>query len=65
MDTAMLHGSRKGSKDFSEAKRFCFEQPEAAKVLLDKITDTTIAYMKAQIKAGAQAFQLFDSGQVY
>ena len=51
----------KGSKDFSEAKRFCFEQPEAAKVLLDKITDTTIAYMKAQIKAGAQAFQLFDS----
>ena len=51
----------KGSKDFSEAKRFCFEQPEAAKILLDKITDTTIAYMKAQIKAGAQAFQLFDS----
>ena len=51
----------KGSKDFSEAKRFCFEQPEAAKVLLDKITDTTIAYMKAQINAGAQAFQLFDS----
>ena len=51
----------KGSKDFSEAKRFCFEKPEAAKLLLQKITDTTIAYMKAQIKAGAQAFQLFDS----
>ena len=51
----------KGSKDFSEAKRFCFEQPEAAKLLLQKITDTTIAYMKAQIYAGAQAFQLFDS----
>jgi len=51
----------KGSKDFSEAKRFCFEQPEAAKLLLQKITDTTIAYMKAQINAGAQAFQLFDS----
>lgn len=51
----------KGSKDFSEAKRFCFEQPEAAKLLLQKITETTISYMKAQIKAGAQAFQLFDS----
>ena len=51
----------KGSKDFSEAKRFCFEQPEAANLLLQKITDTTIAYMKAQIKAGVQAFQLFDS----
>jgi uroporphyrinogen decarboxylase len=51
----------RGSKDFSEAKKFCFEQPEAARVLLQKITDTTIAYMKAQIKAGAQAFQLFDS----
>ena len=24
----------KGSKDFSEAKKFCFEQPEAARVLM-------------------------------
>jgi uroporphyrinogen decarboxylase len=51
----------KGSKDFSEAKRFCFEQPEAAKLLLQKITNTTISYMKSQIKSGAQVFQLFDS----
>ncbi len=50
-----------GSKDFSEAKSFCFREPEAAHLLLQKITDTTIAYMKAQVKAGAQAFQLFDS----
>ena len=50
-----------GSKDFSEAKSFCYQNPEAAAVLLDKITEITIAYMKAQIAAGAQAFQLFDS----
>ena len=50
-----------GSKDFSEAKSFCYQNPEAAAVLLDKITEVTIAYMKAQIAAGAQAFQLFDS----
>ncbi|MCT4665478.1 MAG: uroporphyrinogen decarboxylase [Flavobacteriales bacterium] len=51
----------KGSKDFSQAKSFCFNNPEAAHVLLQKITETTIAYMEAQVEAGAQAFQLFDS----
>jgi uroporphyrinogen decarboxylase len=51
----------KGSKDFSQAKSFCFNNPKAAHILLQKITDITILYMEAQIKAGAQAFQLFDS----
>ena len=60
----MMHGPRKALKTFL-SQRFCFEQPEAAKVLLDKITDTTIAYMKAQIKAGAQAFQCLTPGPVY
>ena len=50
-----------GSKDFSEAKAFCHKETEAAHTLLQKITDTTIAYLNAQIKAGAQAVQLFDS----
>lgn len=50
-----------GSKNFDKAKAFCFEQPEAAHKLLDKITQTTIAYLKAKVKAGVHAIQLFDS----
>ncbi|MEK9612818.1 MAG: uroporphyrinogen decarboxylase [Flavobacteriaceae bacterium] len=50
-----------GSKTFDKAKEFCFSQPEAAHVLLQKITDTTIVYLKEKIKAGVHAVQLFDS----
>ena len=50
-----------GSKDFSQAKAFCHSQRDAAHLLLQKVTDTTIAYLNAQIEAGAQAVQLFDS----
>lgn len=51
----------KGSKSFDTAKGFCFSQPEAAHVLLQKITDTTIAYLKEKVKAGVNAVQIFDS----
>lgn len=51
----------KGSKTFDEAKIFCYTQPETAHRLLQMITDTTIAYLKAQVKAGADVVQLFDS----
>jgi uroporphyrinogen decarboxylase len=51
----------KGSKTFDEAKAFCYSQPELAHQLLQMITDTTIAYLKGQIKAGADTLQLFDS----
>jgi uroporphyrinogen decarboxylase len=51
----------KGSKTFDEAKAFCFTQPRIAHELLQKITDTTIEYLKAQAKAGADVVQLFDS----
>ena len=51
----------KGSKTFDEAKTFCYTQPELAHKLLQMITDTTIAYLKAQIKAGADVIQIFDS----
>ena len=50
-----------GSKNFDLAKGFCFTQPQAAHELLQKITDTTIAYLKAKIKAGVNAVQVFDS----
>jgi uroporphyrinogen decarboxylase len=50
-----------GSKTFDEAKAFCYKNPVLAHTLLQRITDTTIAYLKAQIEAGADAVQLFDS----
>lgn len=50
-----------GSKSFDKAKEFCFTQPEAAHALLQKITDTTIAYLKAKVEAGVNAVQIFDS----
>jgi uroporphyrinogen decarboxylase len=51
----------KGSKTFDEAKAFCYTQPETAHRLLQMITDTTVEYLKAQVKAGADTVQLFDS----
>jgi len=51
----------KGSKTFDEAKGFCYTQPETAHALLQMITDTTIAYLKGQVKAGADVVQIFDS----
>ena len=50
-----------GSKTFNKAKEFCFSNPEAAHLLLQKITDTTIKYLKQKVKAGVNAIQVFDS----
>lgn len=51
----------KGSKTFDTAKGFCFSNPKLAHFLLQKITDTTIAYLKGKVEAGVDAVQLFDS----
>jgi len=51
----------KGSKTFDEAKAFCYTQPALAHRLLQMITDTTIAYLKEQVKAGVDVIQVFDS----
>lgn len=51
----------RGSKTFDKAKGFCFEHPEAAKRLLQKITDITIDYLLEKVKAGVDAVQVFDS----
>lgn len=55
----MIEGS--GSKTFSKAKQFLYTQPELAHRLLDKITQSTINYLKGQVNAGADLLQLFDS----
>jgi uroporphyrinogen decarboxylase len=55
----MIEG--KGSKTWDKAKQFVYTEPELAGPLLQKITDVTIAYLKAQVKAGVDAVQVFDS----
>lgn len=49
------------SKNYNKVKSFMYAEPEAWHLLMDKLGDMTIAYVKAQIEAGAQAIQLFDS----
>ncbi len=50
-----------GSKTFSWPRRMLYSDPGLAEKLLDKITISTIEYLKNQIKAGADVIQLFDS----
>src|SRR4051812_20296342 len=48
-------------KQFAETKRLLFTAPELAHRLLGKLTDTIATYLAAQVEAGAQVLQLFDS----
>ena len=50
-----------GSKTFSEARKMLIKEPAVSHALLEKITASTIAYLKAQIEAGANLVQVFDS----
>jgi len=50
-----------GSKTFIGAKSFLFAEPDAARILLNKLADTMTAYLRAQAEAGAQALMIFDS----
>jgi len=50
-----------GSKTFIQAKSFLFAEPDAARVLLNRLADTMTAYLRAQAEAGAQALMIFDS----
>ncbi len=57
--TYMVEGG--GSKTFSKARKMMYQSPEICHLLLQKITDSTILYLKAQAKAGADLIQIFDS----
>ena len=50
-----------GSKTFSESRKILYTNPTLAHELLDRITEVTIKYLKAQINAGAHMVQVFDS----
>lgn len=49
------------SKNYSETKAFMYSNPEAWNLLMDKLSDMVIDYTQAQIDAGVQAIQIFDS----
>jgi uroporphyrinogen decarboxylase len=49
------------SKNYNKTKSFMHADPESWHALMDKLAEMTITYVKAQIKAGAKAIQIFDS----
>lgn len=51
----------KGSKDWSAARAFLWQEPEAARRLLEMLTRITIDYLRAQVEAGVNVVQIFDS----
>ncbi len=59
MAAYLIQGS--GSKEFEDFRAFLRLEPALAHALLEKLTEVSIRYLKAQIAAGAQAIQLFDS----
>jgi uroporphyrinogen decarboxylase len=50
-----------GSKHFEHLLAWSYGDPEGLALLLDRVAGTSIAYLKGQIAAGAQALQLFDT----
>ncbi len=50
-----------GTRDYIHTKRLMWSEPEAWDRLMTVTSDTVIAYLSAQIDAGAQAVQVFDS----
>ncbi len=57
--TYMIEGG--SSKDFREAKQFLYNHPTDMHLLLEKLTVVIVDYLNAQITAGAQAVQIFDT----
>lgn len=57
--TYMVEGQ--GSREYRHPKAMLYGQPDVMHQLLDKLAQTVTAYLNAQILAGAQAVQIFDS----
>lgn len=55
----MIEGG--GSKTFSRSKRWLYDAPDASHALLERLTDTLVAFLIGQVDAGAQLLQVFDS----
>ena len=57
--TYMIEGG--SSKTFGKAKKLLYQEPETAHLLLGKLAETVTDYLNAQIEAGAQGVQIFDT----
>ena len=49
------------SKDFARTKALMLGEPETWNKLMDRLSESILAYLRAQVDAGARAIQLFDS----
>lgn len=59
--TYMVEGG--SSKAFTKLKKMMYAEPATLHLLLDKLADSVILYLNAQIKAGAQSVMVFDTGR--
>jgi uroporphyrinogen decarboxylase len=50
-----------GSQDFRRVKTRAYRDPQGFGALVDLLTEATTAFLAAQVEAGAEAVQLFDS----
>lgn len=57
--TYMVEGG--SSKAFTKIKKLMYSEPAVLHLLLDKLADSVILYLNAQIKAGAQSVMIFDT----
>ncbi|MFH4666930.1 uroporphyrinogen decarboxylase [Vibrio cidicii] len=57
--TYMVEGG--SSKAFTKIKKMMYAEPQTLHLLLDKLADSVIEYLNAQIKAGAQSVMVFDT----
>lgn len=57
--TYMVEGG--SSKAFTKIKKMMYEDPNTLHLLLDKLADSVILYLNAQIRAGAQSIMIFDT----
>ncbi|MGH6780521.1 MAG: uroporphyrinogen decarboxylase [Sphingomonadaceae bacterium] len=57
--TYMVAGQ--GSREQGETRRYAYHDPYAFRAIIDAIADSTVDYLSAQIEAGVDAVQLFDS----
>lgn len=50
-----------GSKEYTHFRQVLRSEPAAVHLLLDKLTELSIRYLRMQVSAGADAIQVFDS----
>ncbi len=55
----MVEGGK--SKDFTTTKLMMYEEPDTWKMLMTKVADVLVDYLRMQVRAGAQTLQIFDS----